>query len=55
MYTSNFTPSATPLLPVANTVLLTLQSNRIYDAGPNQFSITNTGSTKMAYLSPFST
>ena len=55
MYTANFTPSATPLLPVANTVLLTLQSNRIYDAGPNQFSITNTGSTKMAYLSPFST
>jgi hypothetical protein len=55
MYTANFTPSVGPLLPVANTVLLTLQSNRIYDAGPNQFSITNTGSTKMAYLSPFST
>ena len=55
LYTSAFTPSATPLLPVANTVLLTLQSNRIYDAGPNQLAITNTGSVTMSYLSPFST
>ena len=55
LYTSTFTPSATPLLPVANTTLLTLQTNRIYDSGPKQYTITNNGSTTMAYLSPFAT
>jgi hypothetical protein len=54
VYTAAFTPSATPLLPVSGTSLLTLQTNRIYDSGPNQFTLTNNGSTTMSYLSPFS-
>lgn len=55
LYTSAFTPSATPLLPAANTTLLTLQTNRIYDSGPKQFTISSNGSTTMSYLSPFPT
>ena len=38
LYTSNFTPSTTPLTSVTNTYLLTCNSNCIADTGPNKFS-----------------
>jgi Concanavalin A-like lectin/glucanases superfamily len=54
LYTANFTPSTTPLLPVAGTALLTCQSSStITDASSNAFSITNTGSAVAGQTNPF--
>jgi hypothetical protein len=53
LYTSNFTPSTTPLQPIANTSLLTCQSNAIVDKGPNNFAITRNGDVSVQPYSPF--
>jgi hypothetical protein len=53
LYTSNFTPSTTPLTSVANTSLLTLRGNWFTDDGPNRFAITRTGDVKIEPFSPF--
>ena len=53
LYTSNFTPSSTPLTAVANTVLLTCQSNRFVDNSTNNFAITVTGTPSVQAFSPF--
>jgi len=43
VYTGSFTPSTTPLTAIANTVLLTCQSNRFRDNSTNNFAITVNG------------
>ena len=53
VYTSNFTPSTTPLTPVPNTVLLTCQSNRLIDNGPSNFAITRNGNVSAQKFNPF--
>jgi hypothetical protein len=53
VYTSNFTPSTTPLTAIANTSLLTCQSNRFIDNSTNNFTITRNGDTKVVNFSPF--
>jgi hypothetical protein len=54
LYTSNFTPSATPLSVVANTVLLTAQSNRFIDNSTNNYAISIGGNApKVATQNPF--
>jgi len=53
VYTSNFTPSTTPLTDVTNTELLTCQSNRFVDNSSNAHSITVNGDPEVAPFSPF--
>ena len=53
VYTSNFTPSTTPLTAVANTALLTCQSNRFIDNSTNNFTITQNGNTAVTPAQPF--
>ena len=53
VYTSNFTPPTSPLTAIANTSLLTCQSNRFIDNSTNNFTITSIASTVQRY-SPFS-
>ena len=53
LYTSNFTPSTTPLTAVANTILLTCQSNRFLDNSTNNFTITKNGDTTVSGFIPF--
>lgn len=53
VYTSNFTPPTTALSAVANTSLLTCQSNRFIDNSTNIFTITKNGDTKVVNFSPF--
>jgi hypothetical protein len=53
VYTSNFTPSTTPLTAIANTVLLTCQSNRFIDGSTNAFTITKAGDAKITAFVPF--
>lgn len=53
VYTSNFTPSTTPLTPIVNTQLLTCADNRFIDDGPNNFAITRNGNTSIQRFSPF--
>lgn len=45
LYTSNFTPSTTPLTAIDNTKLLTCQKGPIVDASLSNHSITNNGAT----------
>lgn len=54
VYTSNFTPSTTPLTAITNTKLLTCQSNRFIDNSSNAFTITVNGSPSVQRFSPFS-
>ena len=54
LYTTTFTPPTAPLAPIANTSLLTLQSNRFVDEGPNSFTITRAGDVSVQSFSPFS-
>jgi hypothetical protein len=54
VYTSNFTPSTTPLTAIANTSLLTCQSNRFIDSSTNAFAITVNGTPSVQRFSPFS-
>jgi hypothetical protein len=53
VYTSNFTPSTTPLTAIANTSLLTCQSNRFVDNSTNAFAITVAGTPSVQRFSPF--
>jgi Concanavalin A-like lectin/glucanases superfamily len=53
LYTSNFTPSTTPLTAVSGTSLLTCQSNRFIDNSSNNFAITVNGNTSVQRFSPF--
>lgn len=52
VYTSNFTPSTSKLLPVSGTVLLAFQDNNIKDRSVNNYTITSVGTPKIL-LSPF--
>jgi hypothetical protein len=55
VYTSNFTPSTSPLTVIANTSLLTCQSATIIDNSTNNFTITNNNSaTVSSAITPFS-
>ena len=54
VYTSNFTPSTTPLTAVTNTTVLTCQSNRFVDNSSIGNAITvSTGSPQVTRFSPF--
>jgi hypothetical protein len=53
LYTSNFTPSTTPLTAITNTSLLTCQSNRFIDNSSNNFAITVSGTPSVQRFSPF--
>jgi hypothetical protein len=59
LYTSNFTPSTTPLTNITNTSLLTCQSNRFVDNGTANagfgFAITVVGTPSVQAFSPFQT
>jgi hypothetical protein len=52
LYTSNFTPSTSPLKAVAGTVLLTLQDPILKDNGPNNYKFT-TRLEKVVDANPF--
>ena len=47
LYTTNFTPSTTPLTAIANTVLLTCQGNTVVDTSTNAFTPTPSGNVKV--------
>jgi hypothetical protein len=53
LYTANNTPSTTPLTYVANTILLTCQSNKLIDNSNNNSTITKNGDTRVSPFSPF--
>ena len=53
LYSTTFTPSTTPLTAIANTSLLTCQSNRFIDNSTNIFTITRNGDTKVTSFGPF--
>ena len=53
LYTSDFTPSTTPLTAVSGTELLTCQSNRFVDNSTNNFTITRNGDVRVTPFSPF--
>jgi hypothetical protein len=53
VYTSNFTPSTSPLTAITNTSLLTCQSNRFIDNSTNAFAITRNGDVGVQRFSPF--
>ena len=53
LYTANFTPSTTPLTAIANTQLLTCQSNRFKDNSTNAFTLTTAGTPSVQAYSPF--
>jgi len=53
LYTANFTPPTSALTAIANTSLLTLQSNRFIDNSTNAFTITSNGDTSIQAFSPF--
>ena len=52
-YLNNFTPPISPLTAIANTVLLTCQSNRLIDNSTNNFTITKSGDVSVQAFSPF--
>jgi hypothetical protein len=54
VYTSNFTPSTTPLTAITNTKILTCQSNRFVDNSSNAFAITVNSTPSVQRFSPFS-
>ena len=54
IYPSAFTPSTTPLTAIANTSLLTCQSNRFIDNSTNAFTLTPYNSPTVQRYSPFS-
>lgn len=53
VYTSNFTPSTTPLTAISGTSLLTCQSNRFIDNSSNAFAATANGTVSVQRFSPF--
>jgi hypothetical protein len=55
LYTANTTPPTSTLTAIANTSLLTCQSNRFIDKSTNAFTLTRTGDTKVTPFQPFVT
>jgi len=58
VYTTNFTPSVNPLLPVINTKLLLTElteSALVADTGPSRLTLTNNGSVTWTSATPFTT
>ena len=55
LYTSNFTPSTSPLTAVTNTKLLTCQSNRFVDNSTSAHTITASGDAAVSAFGPFLT
>jgi len=55
VYTSNFTPSTTPLTAITNTSLLTCQSNRFVDNSASPLTITVNGTPSVQRFNPFGT
>ncbi len=55
IYTSNFTPSTTPLLSSSVNSLLTCLTNKFEDTSNNQFSLTLGGSPAVSSAHPFAT
>jgi len=53
VYTSNFTPSTTPLTAISGTVLLTCQSNRFIDNSSVNNTLTPNGSPRVTNFAPF--
>jgi len=53
VYTSAFTPPTAPLTAIANTVLLTCQSNQFIDNSTNAFALTPNGTVKVVPNQPF--
>jgi hypothetical protein len=53
VYTSNFTPSTTPLTAISGTQLLTCQSNRFVDNSSNARALSRGGSPTVTPFSPF--
>ena len=53
VYTSNFTPSTTPLAAITNTALLTCQSNRFVDNSSNNYTVSTYSSPSVQRFSPF--
>jgi hypothetical protein len=53
VYTTNFTPSTTPLTPITNTNLLTCQSNRFVDNSSGAYALTLAGTPTVQAYSPF--
>jgi hypothetical protein len=50
---STITVPTSPLTAIANTILLTCQSNRFIDSSTNAFTITVTGNTSISSFDPF--
>ena len=55
VYTTAFTPPTAPLTAIADTVLLTGQSNRLVDNSVNNFAVTVTNDVKPTKFNPFGT
>ena len=55
VYTSNFTPSTTPLTAVSGTSLLTCQSNRFIDNSASPLTITVNNAPSVQRFNPFGT
>jgi len=53
LYTDTFTPSTTPLTAVANTSLLTCQSNSFKDNSSNNFTLTKNGDIRVTSVDPW--
>ena len=53
LYTSNFTPSTTPLTAISGTSLLTCQNATLIDNSTNALTITSVGQAQPIALSPF--
>jgi hypothetical protein len=53
VYTANFTPSTTPLQPIANTSLLTCRDGSFVDDSANRFAMTVVGNTSVQKFGPF--
>jgi len=54
LYSSTFTPSTTPLTPIAGTILLTCQDNRFIDNSSTVgYAITATGTPRIKAYNPF--
>jgi hypothetical protein len=55
LYTANFVPQTSPLVPVPNTSILTCQSDTFKDNGPNNFTISRFGDVTISNFAPFVT
>jgi hypothetical protein len=55
VYTSAFTPPTSPLTAIANTSILTCQSNRFKDNSTNNYTVTLNGNVSVQTFSPFPT